>query len=484
MVDLLFANDPKYRSIKFRRKYDEIMGANSLWEKAENQYSYFGAKANRSDKYWTFPSGAKTFYRHMYHDGEEESHRGKGYSAVIFDEINQFTWNQIKMLQTCLRSEANMNSFMIGTLNPDRDSWCMDFVEYYIDPETGFPDQEKCGKVRYYLIVDGKPVFGPDEQFFKDNHYELVYPITDLENGTRTYVRPKRFVFYFFNIFDNKIGMQMNPTYISELNGLPEHERQTQLFGNWFAAPKNSTMFNRDMLKGLNPAEPTPVIPDGAVCCRAWDKAYREPSESYMYPDYTASVKMYKDKLCNLYIVGDYHKELHDPVKDGEDIIYGRFRKNVGVRNDWMLRQAFLDEATCTQVIPEEGGAGAGEFEQMRAMFKDEGIKVAGAKVGNQKAGKAKRFAIFCAEAEQGMVYILPDTFPNKATLNAFLKELEKFNPDEDGNWRSTASIKDDWVDCVSDCTLFLQKKRVIKPFSLPDCSSSTKYTSYRNSIK
>ena len=52
MVDLLFANDSKYRSIKFRRQYDEIMGANGLWEKAENQYGFFGAKPNKSDKVW------------------------------------------------------------------------------------------------------------------------------------------------------------------------------------------------------------------------------------------------------------------------------------------------------------------------------------------------------------------------------------------------------------------------------------------------
>ena len=485
MVDLLFAHDPKYRSIKFRKKYDEIMGANSLWEKAENQYSFFGAKAHKSEKYWTFPSGAKTFYRHMYHDGEEETHRGKGYSAVIFDEINQFSWDQVKMLQTCLRSEADMNSFMIGTLNPDRSSWCMDFVEYYLDPQTGFPDLDKCGEIRHYLIVDGKPVFGPDEEFFKEKYYDLVYPITNLVTEERTYVRPKRFVFYFFNIFDNEIGMKLNPQYLSELNSLPEHERQTQLFGNWFAEPKNSTMFNRDMLKGLKPNEPTPIIPDGAICVRAWDKAYKEPSEAYMYPDYTASILVWKDNLCNLYLTGNFHPDLHDPVKQGEDKIYGRFRKNVGVRNDWMLRQAEYDGRECTVVIPKENGAGAGEFEQLRAMFKDSNFKVEGADTGNKKGGKALRFATFCAEAEQGMVYILPDTFGNKATLNAFLTELEKFNPDQDGKWRSTNTIKDDWVDAVSDCTIILQKKKTFKAVTLPKlANNNTHLSKHRTSME
>ena len=149
-----------------------------------------------------------------------------------------------------------------------------------------------------------------------------------------------------------------------------------------------------------------------------------------------------------------------------------------------MLRQAEYDGRECTVVIPKENGAGAGEFEQLRAMFKDANFKVEGAETGNKKNGKALRFATFCAEAEQGMVHILPDTFGNKATLNAFLTELEKFNPDPNGKWRSTNTIKDDWVDVVSDCTIILQKKRIIKPFTLPDCTSATTKTyAYKKSV-
>lgn len=474
MIDPLFAHDKLYRSIKFRRSYDEIMGANGLWEKAENQYSLFGATPNKSDKAWTFPSGAKALYRHMYHEGDEESHRGKGYSSVIFDEINQFTWDQCKMLQTCLRSEANMNSFMLGTLNPDANSWCMNFVEWYLDPDTGFPDQEKCGKIRYYIIDDGQPVFGPDEEFFEENYWELVNPIVDPLTEEREYIPPKRFTFFFFNIFDNKIGMQMNKQYLSELNGLPEHERQTQLFGNWFAQPKGHSVFKREFLHGLDPKYPA-VLPQGAKCVRAWDKAYREPSEKNRYPDYTASIKMYKCKNSEYWLAGDFDEDLHDTFKKGEDVIYGRFRKNVGTRNEWMLQQAELDGTHCTVVIPEEGGAGLGEWEQMRNMFRDEGFTVIGAKTGNKKGGKGLRFASFAVAAEQGGVHILPETFPNRATLNAFLTELEKFDPEG----KSSATIKDDWVDSVSDSFLSLQRVKQRKPMSA-GAATSTALADYR----
>lgn len=479
MVDLLFAHDPKYRSIKFRRLFDEIMGANGLWEKAENQYKLFGAVPNKSDKSWTFPSGAKSLYRHMFLEGDEESHRGKGYSAVFFDEINQFTWDQVRMLQTCLRSEAEVNSFMIGTLNPDSSSWVMKFCEYYLDPDTGFPDLSKCGEIRHYIIIDGDPVFASDPSYFDEHHWEVVNPIINPETGERVYIRPKRFTFYFFNIFDNKIGMMQNEQYLAELNSLPEHERQSQLLGNWFSQPKGVSMFRREFLKGLDPKYPS-KLPKNCTCVRAWDKAYKEPSEVYKYPDYTASLKMYKSDKGEYYLAGDFDEALHDDFKKGEDIVYGRFRKNVGLRNEWMLAQAAWDGTDCTVVIPKEGGAGVGEWEQMRTMFLDAGYKVVGASVGNKKNGKGLRFSSFCVAAEQGAVHILPETFPNKATLNAVLKELENFDPEG----RSTATIKDDWVDCASDCFLSLQKHKVAKVFSLPSGGSHTKLAGYKSKVK
>lgn len=486
MMDLLFAHDPNYRSIKFRRQYDEIMGAGSLWEKAEAQYKLFDAKPNKSDKVWTFPSGAKSFYRHMFLEGDSESHRGKAYSMIGFDEINAFSLEQVSFMQTCLRSEAKMDSFMVGTLNPSgQDNWTWKFIEWYIDMETGYPDQDKCGKVRYYLIIDGEPIFGPDEQFFIDNYYELVNPITNLETGERTYVRAKRFTFFFFNIFDNAIGMALNPQYMVELNTLPEHERQSQLFGSWTSQPKGVSMFSRSNLRGLDPKYPS-TLPDinSRISCRGWDKAYKEPSEVYKYPDYSANIQMHKCiRTGELHITGNFHEGLHDNFKESEDIIYGRFRKSVGIRDQWMLQQALMDGEDCTVVIPKEGGAGAGEWEQMRRMFIEEGFTVHGAETGNKKGGKGLRFATFCSLVEQGMVHIHPETFPNKATMNAYLKELEMFDPE----LKSTGTRKDDWVDATSDCALFLIKKKTLNVKNLANAMSTfstsgeNKFTSISN---
>ena len=52
----------------------------------------------------------------------------------------------------------------MGTCNPDPDSWVMNWVEYYLD-DGGFPREDLCGKIRYFLIVDDKPKFAdtPEE---------------------------------------------------------------------------------------------------------------------------------------------------------------------------------------------------------------------------------------------------------------------------------------------------------------------------------
>jgi len=215
MIPLLFCDDKAYRGIFFRRQYDEIMGANGLWEKAENMYPLFNANPRLSDKSWTFPTGAKQFYRHMYYEQDKESHRGKGYSVIGFDEIDQFSKDQVTFLMTCLRSEADMDSFCVGTLNPNPDSWCLPLVEYYLD-EDGLPDPDKCGDIRWFIVKDNDFIFGPSEEYFQEKYPDSLW-INVPGKDEPLYVRPKRFTYMFFNIFDNPLGLESNPVYLSEL---------------------------------------------------------------------------------------------------------------------------------------------------------------------------------------------------------------------------------------------------------------------------
>lgn len=174
-------------------------------------------------------------------------------------------------------------------------------------------------------------------------------------------------------------------------------------------------------------------------------------------------------------IYGNYDPEIKDPKTD----VIGRFRKRFGERNSWMLQQAQWDGEDTIVLLPKESGAGKGQYEELVKMFVEEGFQVKGSEVGNQKGGKVKRFSSFSSACQNGMVYIVEDSFENKATLEAFYKELEAF----DGS-PSTAAIKDDWVDCASDCWAGCQKVKVHKAVTIPTVHAPTLLHTHRSRIR
>ena len=75
----------------------------------------------------------------------------------------------------------------------------------------------------------------------------------------------------------------------------------------------------------------------------AWDMASSEPSEAMRYPDYTAGVKMLKNKEGNVIIVGDFAES----CRENDSQVYGRFRKRPGDRDSTILKQAQHDGKDC-----------------------------------------------------------------------------------------------------------------------------------------
>lgn len=142
----------------------------------------------------------------------------------------------------------------------------------------------------------------------------------------------------------------------------------------------------------------TDSVPQGATCVRSWDKAYSDDVKKK--PDFTASIKMWKCSRGMYYVCADFEESLHDDFKKGEDVIYGRFRKLAGQRNEWMLRQAEFDGPECTVVHPQESGAGKGEMEELTKMFIENGFRVNTIKTGNAKGAKKQKFVNFTSAAQ------------------------------------------------------------------------------------
>jgi len=460
MLPLKFIEDPYFNGIFFRRQYGELTGAGGLWQTANEMYPQFGAKANISNLRYTFPSNADLRFSHMYTENDKESHRGLQYSFIGFDEINQFSKEQVTFLMTCLRSKANMNSFCVGTVNPDPDSWVLDIIEWYLDDE-GFPVEEKCGTVRYFVVIGGDFVFGDSEDYFKENYPDSVY-VTNPITKEKDYIPPKTFTFINGNVFDNPALIELNPRYVSELQNLPDHERDRQLWGNWYARPTGANYFQRNWLIEVD------TFPSEAKCCRAWDKAATQPNENNRWPDYTAASPKFYMKDGYYYIVWDTEASIVDPQDNDKDV-RGRFRLRSGDRDLKILRQSHHDGLECHVVFPVDvGAAGKIEFEHSAKQLTREGFVVKKDPMPTNKS-KIVRFQPFASACQNGLVRIVRSSFPNDATYEAYMKEMEAFDGEP-----STVSRKDDWPDATASAFNYISRMKQIKDFVIPSMGSST----------
>lgn len=469
--------DPNFEGVMFRRTTKPLSAAGGLFSEAKKLFKPLGVDIKETQMEIYFHGikgssnnrkGGNLKFTHLEHEKDAEgNHQGLQYSFCGFDELTHFEQSQFLYLIGRLRSEADGDSFCMATTNPDYDSWVYNWVSWYLT-EDGYFDENKLGKIRYFLIVNDTPVFGDTEEELAEEYPELCYIENPVE-GTTEYVPPLSFCFIGGTIFDNPALIKANPKYLSALKAQTEINRKRLLEGNWHARPEGSAYFDRNWLHKIENK------PFEAVCVRSWDIASEEPSDKNRHPDYTASIKMYKTKENEYVIAGDFEPLSHNERED----TYGRYRQRPGQRNHSMIRQAEHDGSEVIVCLPvDPAAAGKLQFSELAKMFMSEGFTVRKDPMPSNKS-KLTKFEPFSSACMNGMVSIVESSFGNKKTLDAFYKELESF----DGE-RSTSSRKDDWADCCGSSFALLCTQRVIKAYSLPDCSSSTKYTAHKQNTR
>lgn len=444
---LLQIHDPKFNAIFFRRTGPQLSGPGSVWEEAKDLYREFGAHIRENDREVIFSSGAKIKFSHMEHEKNKTDHQGKQFTHIYFDEGTQFTQGQITYLMSRLRSAAEVDSSMFISCNPDPDSFVAKLIDWWLDDE-GFPDKAKSGKIKFYGSVNNDIYFTDTEEEMAELHPQVCWiwnPLTE----EKVYVPPKTITFIGGTIFDNPALITANPQYLAELNSLPQIEKDRLLHGNWYSRPEGSSHFQRKWLTVID------KVPEAAIYCRAWDKAATEPSEKNEHPDYTASVKMAKDRHGFYYLIGDYQAENFDKIDCKQNKVLGRFRERSGTRDVLIQKQAEYDGKDCTVIFSQDpGAAGVTEFTESAKKIISEGIVVKKDPMPTQ-AGKLTRYLPFSSAAENGLVYLVKSTF-SPATLEAYFKENEAFDGERSSNYR-----KDDWPDATASAFNHLASARI-----------------------
>lgn len=263
-------SNPAFGGVIFRRTTKQVTSEGGLWDTATDLYESLGGKANNQSLSFKFPSGAKVTFAHMEHEKNRLDWQGSQIPLIGFDELTHFTWKQFTYMLSRNRSTSGAKSRIRATLNPDPDHWVRKFIDWYIG-DDGFAIPDRSGVVRYFVITG-------DEIIWADTEAELLelYPK----------IIPKSFTFISSSVFDNKILLEQDPSYLSNLQALPRVEREQLLDGNWDARATAGMYFKRSDVEVVD------ALPKLKKQVRAWDQAGSIAKKDSDDPDYTAGVLM------------------------------------------------------------------------------------------------------------------------------------------------------------------------------------------------
>ena len=151
--------DPLYTAGLFRRQCTEITMAGGLWDVAARIYPSVHGEGIKGNLLWKFPSGARVEMHHLNNDDTAQQYQGAAFSYLLFDELCHFTKYQFFYLITRNRPPAGctLRSYCRATCNPEP-GWVADLIQWWWDPNTGYPIKERSGVIRYMIGGEGKDI--------------------------------------------------------------------------------------------------------------------------------------------------------------------------------------------------------------------------------------------------------------------------------------------------------------------------------------
>ena len=424
LIALKFMQHPKATGVIFRRTSKMITSPGSIWHEAVAMYSSVfktGLRIRNRENEIVFPNGAVLKFSHMQHESNMYDHKGGQYSLVIFDEATDFTEDMVVYLLSRMRNAyVNYKPQMFLMTNPDYNSFLRTWIQdFYLDPITGIPLEEKAGVKRYFVRQGNSMVW-----------YDTLEEAERI-HGSGPQSGISSFSFVPFTCRDNPPLLKAQPDYLSRLMSLPRVEMERLLLGSWFARPEASGLWKREWVKMVD-------HPNGRAIkrVRAWDFAFTKPSEINPNPDWTRGVLISKDRT-GVYTVEDV-VGIRDRVHEVEQLIF-----NTAIR----------DGQDVVISIPQDPNAAAAAYaKDLQRRLGEMGFTC---RLQRPVKSKITRFAPFASVTQAGFVNVVKGDW-NKD----FFDELEIF----DGSGKT----KDDQVDAVSDCMSLLNREIALPTIVAP----------------
>lgn len=268
LLECLRNTDHKhFEAVIFRQSRPQILSAGGLYATSQEIYPHLGASSVLTPNVqWRFPSGAKVTFAHMFYEKEKYNWQGSQIPLLMFDELTHFTEGQFFYMFSRNRSTCGVRPYIRATCNPDGESWVAKFIDWWIDSETGYAIESRCGKLRYFLRQNNIIHWADSRQELYDSFG--LYTQEEME-------RVKSLTFISAKLSDNKAMMKHDPGYIGALKAMSEFDQEQLLKGNWKIRRSAGHYFKRSKINLLS-AIPTDVV----KWVRAWDLAATAPGEA------------------------------------------------------------------------------------------------------------------------------------------------------------------------------------------------------------
>lgn len=397
---------PKYRGVVFRRTYKQITDAGGLADIASNLYLPMGAVPTEKRTIWTFPSGSQIKFNHLEHDTDIMNYRSSQFCFLGIDQIEEFPESAFYYLRARNRPAPGYDRkcYFRASCNPEP-GWLSEFIQWWWDPETGYPIKERSGVIRYFIRKDGQIIW-VDKDYTETIRGGIV-------------IHPTSFTFIPSTANDNPAGLKNDPNYQSNIAAMDAVSVERYMHGNWkvnFAGG----MFQEKWFKKIRLDQ----VPPGIKKVRYWDFAASEVKDG-KDPDWTAGA------LCGI-AGGDFYII---------DII--SFREAPGTTEKKLLEAAEADGKDVAVRWEEEKGS-AGKFNSHHLTGKLLGYDAQPDPVSGDKVERAKPLS---AAAQGGRVYIVEGPWNAKFLTNA--ASFPKLKRDEidaaDGAMKCLTSEKRVW---------------------------------------
>lgn len=227
-------NNRGYRATLFRSSFAQIEQPGGLKETSDEIYPLLGADFHQGRMTWTFPSKAKVSFSYMEHEKDKLKHQGAQIPWIGFDELTHFTESQFFYMLSRNRSACGVPARIRATCNPDSSSWVAEFIEWWIDQDSGYPIPERDGVVRWFIRLDNVMYWGSNKE-------ELWEQVKDFYASNPEEYLPKSVTFIGSKLSDNKILCENDPSYKANLMAMSHVDQEVLLRGNWIITPTEGT---------------------------------------------------------------------------------------------------------------------------------------------------------------------------------------------------------------------------------------------------